>query len=253
MIWIEFLAAAVLWVVLVTALVSRWRRRWARVLLVVLAAVLPLAPVIFLDILAGIGLAVGAFWIGWFIYGTAWILVFAAGAVAVARKGLRHGEGAELPRAALWPRGKLGLAWAAASLLALMTFWNMDLAAQNQLAILQTEAGAKALSVAPARVPDSQNAAPLYTEAFAAMGDIYKWPEKWQDAARGKKVDSFDPLDPKLAEALKGRNRRWNSCVARPPCPAATSSTITAGRAPTLPCRMPAELDIGRTPVPCSR
>jgi hypothetical protein len=64
-----------------------------------------------------------------------------------------------------WARGKLSLAFGVAVALHLMTFWNMDLAAQQQLAVLRADAGALALSVAPPRVPDNDNAAILYEQA----------------------------------------------------------------------------------------
>ena len=64
-----------------------------------------------------------------------------------------------------WPRGKLAIALGVAVALHLMTFWNLDLAARQQAENLRGEAGALALSVAPPRIADSENAAILYEQA----------------------------------------------------------------------------------------
>jgi hypothetical protein len=73
---------------------------------------------------------------------------------------------------------------------------------------LRTEAGALAMSAAPARVPESQNAAPLYEEAFAAMGDLSQWPEDYiRISNNSQSAETFDPHDPKLALFLKGQEQ----------------------------------------------
>jgi hypothetical protein len=206
LIWLEFLVAALLWIILVTAWVSRRRSRWVRMVVVALATLVPLAPVVVCAILSTMGFVGATIWWGWLVYVTAWILALAAGAVVVAVKGLRSGEAKGSVRASLWPRGSLALALAVAALLAMMTFWNMDLATRNQLVAVRAEAGAIALSLAPARVPESQNAAGLYDEAFAALQDIREWPNDWQCVNEpGEGATPFDPRDPKLAEALKGQ------------------------------------------------
>ena len=84
--------------------------------------------------------------------------------------GLRRQSEPALIRAGSWPRGRLAIALSVVVALHLMTFWNLDLAARQQLASLRIEAGALALWVAPPRVPDRDNAMVLYQKAFETMG-----------------------------------------------------------------------------------
>jgi hypothetical protein len=84
-------------------------------------------------------------------------------------------------RAAHWPRGKLALGFALAMALHLMTFWNLDLAIKQQVSALRAESGALALSVAPARVPERDNAALIYAQAFQAAGQPSTWPKAFGD------------------------------------------------------------------------
>ncbi len=152
-------------------------------------------------------------------------LSFAAGTVWLLVKGLRsagvEGQPAAAPvaAAASWPRGKLAIALLAAVALYCMTWWNLDLAARQQLAALRVEAGARALSVAPPRLPDRDNAAFVYQQAFAAMGreskdddsapgawlwdDAWRkaWEEKWT-TWEPKGTVAFDVHDPELRRFL---------------------------------------------------
>ena len=85
-------------------------------------------------------------------------------ATIIIRRGLRRSE--DSPAAASWSRGRLSVALAVVAALHMMTYWNLDLAAREQLATLRADAGRLALSVAPARVPDADNAALIYEQAF---------------------------------------------------------------------------------------
>ena len=143
-------------------------------------------------------------------------VAYGFGAAAVLVYGLRRQTEPTLVRAGTWPRGRLAVALLVAAALHLMTFWNMDLAARQQLATLRAEAGALALSVAPPRVPDRDNAAIVYQQAFEAMGRKdsphgLQWEkQQWQDAWEGKwtawhdsgKPD-FDLNDAELRRFLK--------------------------------------------------
>jgi hypothetical protein len=86
----------------------------------------------------------------------------------------------------------------------------MDLSVRNSLTALRAEAGALALSAAPARPPESENAAFLYREAFGAIakGDALppEFNEKWVPwiGACGSAADVGLP-DPEL-EAFLTRN-----------------------------------------------
>jgi len=157
-------------------------------------------------------------------FGAAWVLVH----------GLRRQTEPTLVRAGTWPRGRLAVALLVAAALHLMTFWNMDLAARQQLATLRAEAGALALSVAPPRVPDRDNAAIVYQQAFEAMGRKdsphgLQWEkQQWQDAWKGKwtawhdsgKPD-FDLNDAELRRFLKrqgGTLSLLRRAAAKPGC-----------------------------------
>ena len=153
-----------------------------------------------------------------YTFGAGWLLV----------RGLRRGAGQEAVRATAWPRGRLAVALSVAAALHLMTFWNLDLAAQQQLATLRAEAGALALSVAPPRLPDRDNAALVYQQAFEVMGWRGEWDKQWQDAWDNKwtafqesgKLD-FDPNDPELRRFLKtqaGTLSLFRQAAAKPGC-----------------------------------
>jgi hypothetical protein len=216
---IESLAWSLLLVAFVLACTARLRRGWMR-----LADSLPIPLVLLVIHLALTAVAaqlqfahrVG----GWFfpmltltiavLVGTVWLMVC----------GLRRVDGdGTTCAAATWPRGKLAIALVAAATLYGMTFWNLDLAAKQQLAALRVEAGAVALSVAPPRVADRDNAALVYQRAFEAMGredqadDSVPGGWQWDEASRKAWEDSwtkwettgkieFDAHDPALRRFL---------------------------------------------------
>lgn len=88
------------------------------------------------------------------------------------RRGLVRKAEDGSPAGIQWPRAKLAILSAVAGVLGLMTFWNMDLNAQNQMAMMRAEAGSLFLSAAPVRPPDADNAALLYQRAFDRMGIV---------------------------------------------------------------------------------
>ncbi len=63
----------------------------------------------------------------------------------------------------------------------LVSIGNVDMTSRQRIASLRTEAGALALSVAPARLSDRENAALVYLQAFESMGDKDSWPRVWED------------------------------------------------------------------------
>jgi hypothetical protein len=210
LLWFENLAVALLLLATVVACLGRWRRAWPRVVSwasSVMIALVILAPSAGLTGLAGylkFALGLPSFWFYPLVALTTSILV---GAVWILIAGLqRDNEGLTGPRAAAWPRGKLAIALGVALALHLTTFWNLDLAVRQRMATLRAEAGALALSVAPPRPPDRDNAAMLYEQAFQAMGDPASWSkayeEKWskwlEPGAAG-----FDAKDPELRAFLK--------------------------------------------------
>jgi hypothetical protein len=126
--------------------------------------------------------------------------------IAVVKRGRKISPGTNQTIAATWRLSRLAMAWVAALLLTCMTFWNLDLAVRQEMAAIRVEAGAVALSVAPPRVPDSQNAAVLYRQAWEALAARNDEPEKWDRAvaewlhpSEGK----FNPDDERMCAFLK--------------------------------------------------
>jgi hypothetical protein len=210
MMWLEWLAATILFVAVVTAFAARMRSGRRRVILCIVAALLPLAKGAALAALFGyIALITLRPWYTyhWFVF---WFMLTACSAIGtfvVLVRGLRK-RGDLMPKAASWPRGKLALALAAVLLLSWMTFWNLDLSVKGRLASLRAEAGALALSTVPPRPLEAENAALVYRQAFDAMltgDDLPPEYKKWTASTEGEGDADFDPADPKL-EAFLARS-----------------------------------------------
>jgi hypothetical protein len=209
--YLECLAALLLAGAALTACAVRAVRPRRRRLLLALAVAVPVLPLLAWAAFCG----VAQFGYRWtdrlFAQGLALALAGTAGAAIIAIAGrARRREMPEL-RAAGWPRGKLLFAAAVAALLAGMTYRNLDLGVGLRLAALRSEAGSIALSVAPARIPDRDNAAFLYDEALGAMGlksgnkvltAIPGWQKRWGEKGLGS---SFDPSDEELRRFLAGQ------------------------------------------------
>jgi hypothetical protein len=144
--------------------------------------------------------------------------------VAVIKRGRKISLATDGRVAATWRLNRLALAWVAALLLTCMTFWNLDLAVRQQMAALRVEAGAVALSVAPPRVPESQNAAVLYRQAWEALEARNDEPGKgvravaeWLHPTKGK----FNPDDERMRVFLKRSQpviRLLRKAAERPAC-----------------------------------
>jgi hypothetical protein len=235
---IESLTLTLLLVATVLACVARFRSRWLQIclMLVLTLAVLAIYTT----------LTIGAGWLQfkgvsdrWFYPTLALTIAFLMGAVVLSARGLRR-VGDESPRAAAaaWPRGKLAIALGVAAALHAMTIWNLDLAARQQLASLRAEAGAVALSVAPPRIPDRDNAALIYQQAFEAMGRFgdqnpaapgtWEWEQAWKEAweKRWERWDEtgeppLDPHDPELRRFLARQEAAlalYRQAAAKPGC-----------------------------------
>ncbi len=165
LIWIESLAACLLLVALVTACSARLSGRWLRTLLPILVALVLALLGLALSVTGGYLMKQSRIHSWIFYYTSLWAVAFIVAGVIMLRRGLRRqGSGMasdQPPRTAArsWSRAKLAVATGAALLLCAITFWNMSLAARHKLAATRAEASALALSVAPSRPPDSQNAA----------------------------------------------------------------------------------------------
>ena len=166
LLWTENLAISLLFTAIVIACAGRIHRRWLR-----LAIWVPFGFVVFLaylalTILLGVLKFAYASSFDWFYPALALTLSYLVGALLIRVAGLRqrNGDPATVP-AATWPRGKLILALGVAIALHLMTVWNLDIAARQQLASLRSEGSAIILSAMPPRIADNENAALLYEQA----------------------------------------------------------------------------------------
>jgi len=185
LLWIENLAVSLLLMALVLACVGRLHRRWLRVVLWVPAPLVLLlgyaAQTVFTAFLQFRDpTEFFSFWpprVNWFWQMLALTLSFFAGVVWLSVFGLRRVDETTMPTVAGgWPRGRLAIVLGVAVALHLMTFWNFDSTLRQQMTASQAEASALGLSVAPPRVPDRDNAAILYEQAFQALLS----PESWR-------------------------------------------------------------------------
>lgn len=181
--WIEGLAAMLLLLALSVACSARRRRRFAQFALP-LAVLFPI-----------LGLALLLTWEAgflrfhfhglvphdWFFYTLSWTIVFTASAIRMLSRGLKRVGAEPIPPARGWPRGRLGLALAGALVLFAITLSNLDLAVKMQLAEARSEASSLLLAMTPPPVPDKDNAAPLYEEAFAALTPLERLPARWKE------------------------------------------------------------------------
>jgi hypothetical protein len=193
LLWIEALVVALLLVALAIACVAHWSRRWARRTLPLAVALLP----------GGLGAWATCFCLGemlgdspfaaswWFVYTLSWTIAFWLGTWVLIRLGRKRIAPDAPPMARAWPRGILLVALAAAVLVQRTTFANLDLALRLYLANLGTESGTLALSVAPPRVDDRDNAALVYQKAFAMLPPSTAGPSPVRE-----KLQTWLELDP---------------------------------------------------------
>ncbi len=230
LIWLETLAAALLFEATVAAVAGRWRSLllWRGVPLTVAVLLFALSAAVAAaawDVHAegvqkGHGLAFlapgntdawratteAAVPLSMVVYTVTWTLGLGIGTVLLYRRGLRRQGEPAVPAAGSWPRGRVAAGWAVALALSAITFSNMDQAVKMQLASVRSEAGAVALSHAPPRLPDRENAALVYRRAFEALPPIrdtnlYVKTIVWLNFDRAK----IDPKDKDLRDYLRDR------------------------------------------------
>ena len=171
LLWLEVLVGELLlWATLV-ALIGRIKwprlRTWLLVALVIVGLAAYAAMILIVEWAEIKRLAPD----GW--GNPAWLLaiLLATGAVSIAFFGSwRTGPDRATPAAARWPWAKLAVAFLVVLALNMMTFWNLDAAVHQRVDSLRVEAGALAVSVAPPRVPDHDNAAMVYEKGVRTDG-----------------------------------------------------------------------------------
>jgi hypothetical protein len=137
-----------------------------------------------------------------FFYFASLAAVYLVGISAVGWKGIRIRGEAERPPAVRWPLTKLAAAAGVAVVFQSTTLSIMDLAARERISRLKAEAAAMSLSVAPIRPADSDNAAPIYSQAIENLrqDDSTKL-ATWMEVAAGEKP--LDVKDPALRAYLQ--------------------------------------------------
>ena len=226
---IENLTVTLLLVAVAIALASRIRNRWLRLLLAALVVFVPLLGYALLtsgDAYFEYSQNVRT---GLFVPLLLLSVLFLGGATWLVVRGLRASDSAEgakepaTPAARHWPLGKLALVLVAVAVLHVVTYLNLDAAMLQRVGMLRSEAYSLAMSVAPAPVPDQDNAALDYLEVQEALdrGEPYydkispEWPQIWRDAldslqpkARSEETDpapDFDFASAEIGHWLAGR------------------------------------------------
>jgi hypothetical protein len=248
LIWIEGLAAMLLLAALSVACSARWAhrfRQWA-------VPILTTLPILLLAASLTYGAAILKFIFhtfvphDWFLYTLSWTLVFLVGAAFVFRRGLKRTGEERIPVACSWPRGRLALALAGMAILFAITLSNMDLAVKVQLAEARAEASAVLRAMTPPPIPDKDNAAPIYQEAFAALTPIDRLPPRWKQRMEtwkkkewqqiynwdipGRKFGNFDWHDKEWHEFLHNQDRALTllrRAASKPACRFPQSDPLT--------------------------
>jgi hypothetical protein len=195
LLWIELLIVGLLLYAALMAVAAG--RHWA------VRALLFVPDLIFFLVLCGLCAATAAYKYAlhieqsWFGYMVSLLIAYVIGAVVIDRVGWRRQAGM-LRAAAAWPRGRLVLSLITAVAVLAMTLWNMDLEARTEAAVVRMQAGAMMLSVAPPNIPDSQNAALLYENAFERL----KTDKELQDPHSEFHTGDPDPQGKLVADLL---------------------------------------------------
>jgi len=165
--WLSCLATGILIVAFTVALSTRRKKPfWQRSLplLVALALLFWSALITFIF---------GLFW-GWnisplwlFPYALSLSVAFIVCAFFVLRKGLRKKGEEHVGRT--WPRARLAAALGLVLSLNIATYLFIDLGMRMKMSDLWAEATARAVSVLPPKLPESQNAARFYARAYETL------------------------------------------------------------------------------------
>jgi hypothetical protein len=209
LLWLENLAAALLLAATLLAFAGKIRRRWLSRSLGLLVVLIPMAlyaaAIVSTSWLIERGLLVG-------IYRPLLMsaVCYSIGGVWMLLRGLgREPASSASIRAGHWPGGRLAAAFAVVLVLHAMTFWSLDAMVKQQLMAVRAEAGSLALSVAPPRVADSENAALVYQRVFEVL-DTAGWPDVWHEALEARQIavpkqGDFDYSSAELREFLAER------------------------------------------------
>jgi hypothetical protein len=205
LLWIELLITSCLMVAVAVADGARGKQTWLRWVVIASGVFFPLgcwAAVTFMAFWMHLVYQIGPVARPWFL--ATLTVVFIIVATKILRRGMRDRG------AARWPAWKLNLVFAAAFVLSLMTFWNLDLNARSRLGLLRARAGSIVVATFPSRIPDGQNAARVYEQAFESLemmtnSNIIEWAKpvcNWLDPPQGG-GPATRPSDTQIREILK--------------------------------------------------
>ena len=203
LLWIENLAVSLLLIATIFALVGRFRWRWLG-FIVGLVIWVPLVIFIFIWYL---GITLFTLFVRLkvacdsvlFYYAFALTIGYLVGLICLCIAGVKRKKNDPVMPAAKWPLRKMSLAFVIVLGLHLTTIWFFDFQARRKLASLGAEANALALSIAPPRAPDDDNAALLYSLASAvfnrALDRMPKLPEGTENAGHKPWDIWWDSMD----------------------------------------------------------
>ncbi|NQT12655.1 MAG: hypothetical protein HQ582_07900 [Planctomycetes bacterium] len=206
LLWLETVVGELLLLTTLVALVGRIKWPRLRMWLFVALVIVALASYAALFLVVGWAESKRLAADGWGNPARLLAILCAAGALLITFLGSRGtGPDRRTSAASRWPRAKLAVALLVVLALNMMTFWNLDAAVHQRVDSLRVEAGALAVSVAPPRVSDRDNAALIYERAFELMGTQKAWDEQWNPKwadwlSQGN--DEFDPDDAELRKFL---------------------------------------------------
>ncbi|HWB53272.1 MAG TPA: hypothetical protein VG722_03740, partial [Tepidisphaeraceae bacterium] len=164
--WVDALIVCLLWVAFFASCISRLKRKWVRGVLLAVVFVIPLWALGSL-VAASISMKfVGHFPHSWFLYFVTLLATFLLGTGLILYQARRRPVTIK-PAAATWRPVPLGLALMIIAGVGYMALVNMDLAIRARCAVLSVKVMSVYQAAAPAITTESQNAAPLYNEAFA--------------------------------------------------------------------------------------
>jgi hypothetical protein len=212
--WIEILLASLLWVAVAYALATRLKRRVARIVILLIGLFVPGLNLIAATTMTALLKFIAGFETNWFAAALSLLVAYVIGAILILRRGRRSAPGFGAS-AAQWPLVRLATILLGTMAVESMTFWNMDLAALNGVAMMKVQAGTLMLAVTPPSVSDSQNAALLYDKAFARLTAD---PELTEGSAPELDADVHDPKVKALLDRHAATIKLLYEAAARPDC-----------------------------------
>lgn len=196
LLWVESLAAVLLWVAEGMPQLARKSHPGWRVLFLLPCVIVPLPLVCWFPVVLGriYILRPDSEWLSTVPW--SWLAGLLVGMIGLWFVGLRKRRG-QVP-AARWPVAKLRVSLAIVVALLVITFGVMDMSMRQHLLAMRSDSLVASLSIGPSRPAPDDNAALDYERAATILGPFDKLPDelsrKWT-SLRGKDANAFDPND----------------------------------------------------------